>query len=54
MVIGEMFASSSGWASPAERDQPATRSSPRFAELRARVYPQIQRGRQRRAADTPH
>ena len=31
---------------PAERDQLATRSSPRFAELRARVYQQIQRARQ--------
>jgi len=30
---------------PAERDQLATRSSPRFAELRARVYEQIQRAR---------
>jgi NitT/TauT family transport system ATP-binding protein len=34
---------------PAERDQLATRSSPRFAELRARVYQQIQRAR--RGAD---
>jgi NitT/TauT family transport system ATP-binding protein len=33
----------------AERDQLATRSSPRFAELRARVYEQIQRARQRSA-----
>jgi NitT/TauT family transport system ATP-binding protein len=30
---------------PAERDQLATRSSPRFAELRARVYEQIQRAK---------
>ncbi|HEY0479545.1 MAG TPA: ABC transporter ATP-binding protein [Kofleriaceae bacterium] len=35
---------------PAERDQLATRSSPRFAELRARVYAQIQRARQPGAA----
>jgi NitT/TauT family transport system ATP-binding protein len=33
---------------PAERDQLATRSSPRFAELRARVYEQIQRAKQPR------
>jgi NitT/TauT family transport system ATP-binding protein len=32
---------------PAERDQLATRSSPRFAELRGRVYEQIQRAKQR-------
>jgi NitT/TauT family transport system ATP-binding protein len=32
---------------PAERDQLATRSSPRFAELRSRVYEQIQRAKQR-------
>jgi len=40
---------------PAERDQLATRSSPRFAELRARVYEQIQRAKQRRgdAASDP-
>ena len=31
---------------PADRDQLSTRSSPRFAELRARVYAQIQRARQ--------
>jgi NitT/TauT family transport system ATP-binding protein len=31
----------------AERDQLATRSAPRFAELRARVYRQIQRAKQR-------
>jgi NitT/TauT family transport system ATP-binding protein len=37
---------------PAERDQLTTRSSPRFAELRARVYQQIQRAKQRRAART--
>jgi NitT/TauT family transport system ATP-binding protein len=30
---------------PDERDQLATRSSPRFAELRARVYEQIQRAK---------
>jgi NitT/TauT family transport system ATP-binding protein len=35
---------------PAERDQLATRSSPRFAELRGRVYAQIQRAKQRGAA----
>jgi len=35
---------------PAERDQLTTRSSPRFAELRARVYAQIQRARQPRGA----
>jgi NitT/TauT family transport system ATP-binding protein len=35
---------------PAERDQLATRSSPRFAELRARVYQQIQRAKQPRRA----
>jgi NitT/TauT family transport system ATP-binding protein len=34
----------------AERDQIATRSSPRFAELRTRVYQQIQRARQRGGA----
>jgi NitT/TauT family transport system ATP-binding protein len=34
----------------AERDQLATRSSPRFAELRGRVYEQIQRAKQRGAA----
>jgi NitT/TauT family transport system ATP-binding protein len=34
---------------PAERDQLATRSSPRFAELRARVYERIQRAKQPRA-----
>jgi len=33
----------------AERDQLATRSSPRFAELRGRVYEQIQRAKQRAA-----
>ena len=33
---------------PADRDQLATRSSPRFAELRARVYAQIQRAKQPR------
>ena len=33
----------------AERDQIATRSSPRFAELRTRVYQQIQRAKQRGA-----
>ena len=33
---------------PAERDQLATRSSPRFAELRARVYAQIQHARRPR------
>jgi NitT/TauT family transport system ATP-binding protein len=38
---------------PAERDQLATRSSPRFAELRARVYAQIQRAKQRRIAPEP-
>jgi len=32
---------------PAERDQLSTRSSPRFAELRGRVYAQIQRAKQR-------
>ena len=35
---------------PDERDQLATRSSPRFAELRARVYEQIQRAKRPRAA----
>jgi NitT/TauT family transport system ATP-binding protein len=34
---------------PAERDQLTTRSSPRFAELRARVYQQIQRAKLRGA-----
>jgi len=34
---------------PAERDQLATRSLPRFAELRARVYGQIRQAVQRRA-----
>ena len=38
---------------PAERDQLATRSSPRFAELRARVYEQIQRAKQPRARGAP-
>ena len=38
---------------PAERDQLATRSAPRFAELRARAYAQIQRAKQRRAAPAP-
>jgi NitT/TauT family transport system ATP-binding protein len=38
---------------PAERDQLATRSSPRFAELRARVYAQIQRARQPGAEGSP-
>jgi NitT/TauT family transport system ATP-binding protein len=33
---------------PAERDQLSTRSSPRFAELRARVYEHIQRAKQQR------
>jgi NitT/TauT family transport system ATP-binding protein len=33
---------------PDERDQLATRSSPRFAELRGRVYALIQRAKQRR------
>jgi NitT/TauT family transport system ATP-binding protein len=33
---------------PDERDQLATRSSPRFAELRGRVWAQIQRAKQRR------
>jgi NitT/TauT family transport system ATP-binding protein len=37
---------------PAERDQLATRSSPRFAELRGRVYEQIQRAK-RRGGGTP-
>ena len=32
---------------PAERDQLTTRSSPRFAELRGRVYEQIQRAKRR-------
>jgi NitT/TauT family transport system ATP-binding protein len=31
---------------PAERDQLATRSEPRFTELRGRVYAQIQRAKQ--------
>jgi NitT/TauT family transport system ATP-binding protein len=35
---------------PAERDQLTTRSSPRFAELRSRVYEQIQRAKARPAA----
>ena len=35
---------------PAERDQLSTRSSPRFAELRGRVYEQIQRAKQRGGA----
>jgi NitT/TauT family transport system ATP-binding protein len=38
---------------PAERDQLATRSSPRFAELRARVYQQIQRAKRRHADPAP-
>jgi NitT/TauT family transport system ATP-binding protein len=38
---------------PAERDQLATRSSPRFAELRARVYAQIQRAKQPHATGDP-
>jgi NitT/TauT family transport system ATP-binding protein len=33
---------------PAERDQLGTRSDPRFAELRARVYAQIQKAKQER------
>ncbi|HMG52296.1 MAG TPA: hypothetical protein VK601_02415, partial [Kofleriaceae bacterium] len=37
----------------AERDQLATRSSPRFAELRGRVYEQIQRAKQARGAGGP-
>ena len=32
---------------PGERDQLATRSTPRFAELRARVYARIQQAKQR-------
>jgi NitT/TauT family transport system ATP-binding protein len=35
---------------PSERDQLTTRSSPRFAELRSRVYEQIQRAKARPAA----
>jgi NitT/TauT family transport system ATP-binding protein len=38
---------------PAERDQLATRSSPRFAELRGRVYEQIQRAKRRGARPEP-
>jgi len=37
----------------AERDQLATRSSPRFAELRGRVYEQIQRAKRDRGAGSP-
>ncbi|WP_346621195.1 ABC transporter ATP-binding protein [Blastococcus montanus] len=36
---------------PDERDQLTTRSSPRFAELRARVYEQIHRSKDESAAD---
>ncbi|MGW4466441.1 ABC transporter ATP-binding protein [Micromonospora sp. NPDC004704] len=36
---------------PAERDQLGTRSSPRFAELRAHVFGQIQRAKDGRPAD---
>jgi NitT/TauT family transport system ATP-binding protein len=36
---------------PAERDQLTTRSSPRFADLRGRVYEQIQRAKRRGATD---
>jgi NitT/TauT family transport system ATP-binding protein len=35
----------------AERDQLATRSSPRFAELRGRVYEQIQRAKRAGAGE---
>jgi NitT/TauT family transport system ATP-binding protein len=38
---------------PPERDQLATRSSPRFAELRARVYAQIQRAKRPRDGGGP-
>ena len=39
---------------PDERDQLLTRSSPRFAELRAHVYEQIQRAKHHNGdTDTP-
>jgi NitT/TauT family transport system ATP-binding protein len=38
---------------PADRDQITTRSLPRFAELRTRVYGHIQRAKQGEAVTTP-